>query len=144
MSESKAHLDGVRALQLDILSALAGRNDVILYRDTPDEDPQRKPPLIGGFRPDVFVRTWKNGAIYVGEAKTARDLRSAHTASQLSAFLDALHGPLESQLTISVPFKCLAEAHDLLRYIADRKSHPIRTRCIATEIILERHLAEAF
>ena len=48
------------------------------------------PPLINGFRPDVFARDHSHHSAVIAEAKTAGDLDNPHTYSQISAFIDYL------------------------------------------------------
>ena len=53
------------------------------------------PPLIGGFRPDLFSASIEQGKAVIGEAKTSSDLHDPHTASQLTSFIDYLrHKPV--------------------------------------------------
>ena len=123
MSESQRHLDGIAALERFVLARSGHRTDLILYRDVPQSDAQRKPPIVGGFRPDLFARTWKDGAIVIGEAKTTRDLKSARSIAQIAAFVNEALASKIGTFVLSVPIGAAASARVLLRTLAAERSN---------------------
>ena len=62
------------------------------------------PPLIGGFRPDLFSASIEQGKTVIGEAKTSSDLHDPHTVSQLTSFIDYLRHKPDGILLLSVEF----------------------------------------
>ena len=60
------------------------------------------PPLIGGFRPDLFSASIEQGKAVIGEAKTSSDLHNSHTVSQLTSFIDYLRYKPDGILLLSV------------------------------------------
>jgi hypothetical protein len=118
MSESLRHLEGVIALERFVRARAERRADLVVYRDAPDSGPQTKPPLVGGFRPDLFARTWKDGAFVIGEAKTAQDLETAHSLAQLEAFVAAVSEAPMGVFVLSVPLAAAASARGLLQALA--------------------------
>ena len=135
MSESISHLEGVKALERFVLSRANQRRDLIVYRDAPDSNPQRKPPLVGGFRPDLFARTWKDGAFVIGEAKTAKDLETPHSLSQLQAFVRAVSMAPLGTFVLSVPIRVSFSARALLGMLgAEYPGLDGRLHCISPEL----------
>lgn len=88
MSQSNAH----RELVLATAAAIQRLHPDALVRADIQESPgDPVPPLIGGFRPDVFAHSvcaYPN--VVIAEAKTDRDIESPHTMDQIGAFLDHL------------------------------------------------------
>jgi hypothetical protein len=135
MSESLRHLEGVVALERFVRARAEQRADLIVYLDAPASDAQKKPPLVGGFRPDLFARTWKDGAFVIGEAKTAHDLESAHSVAQLGAFVGAVTAAPLGAFVLSVPLAVAASARALLEALAgDSPGLAGRLHCISPEL----------
>lgn len=91
MSQSEAHLELVRQVAVQIERRYPGASIVADIQHNPG-DPI--PPMIGGFRPDVYA-TLQNSSpfIIIAEAKTDADLYVSHTNQQVSAFIDHIeHG----------------------------------------------------
>ena len=66
------------------------------------------PPLIDGYRPDIYAYNRKTNALTIAEAKTDGDIENRHTYRQLSSFLAHLHDKL-SPLFIFVVTGCRAD-----------------------------------
>jgi hypothetical protein len=142
MGETLAHVNGVVALERHVRALAGARHDLILYRDCAGIDAQRKPPLVGGFRPDLFARTWSDGRFYIGEAKTTRDLETAHSAAQIAAFVDAISADDYGRLIVCVPFGIVPAARGLLDLIVGgRDEVHDRIDFIATEMFVSSFAA---
>ena len=115
MSEGFLHGALVSKIAALIKSELGEDLDVILV-DLPGSRPSDKPPKIGSYFPDVWAQSRRR--IYVGEAKTALDLETTHTQSQLRSFLKHISlSPSGSSLIIAVPGFAAARARSLMRII---------------------------
>lgn len=71
-------------------------------------------PVIGGHRPDLFVRHTLTFVPTIGEAKTRRDVESFHTHSQLCSYFSYLAGE-KGQLYLAVPWTRLDEMYFVAR-----------------------------
>ena len=114
MSESSLHTDLVRSLK----EWVASRGEVrqlLIYLDLPELPSSERPPKIGGFYPDVYCVSDEGRPIYLGEAKTARDLESCRSRNQLTAFLRFLSGHPASALVVAVPWRVVPTARSLVR-----------------------------
>ncbi len=60
------------------------------------------PPLIDGFRPDVYAETQAKQSIIIAEAKTDRDIDNRHTRQQISAFINYLESRMKGHFIFSV------------------------------------------
>ena len=83
------------------------------------------PPLIGDFRPDVFVRSATQNAI--AEAKTERDLDKNHTHDQVTSFVRHLDNSPGGLFVLSVTGWCADRAKTVLRFTY-LEVRPSRTR----------------
>ena len=88
MSQSNAHRELVLATALAIQQR---HPDVSVCADLQEFPGDPVPPLIGGFRPDIFARSvCACPNVLIAEAKTDRDIDNQHTLDQIGAFLDHL------------------------------------------------------
>ena len=85
MSQSDAH----RALVLTTARAIAQRHRAIRVLSDIQKNPgDPVPPLICGYRPDIFARSeLTDRHLFIAEAKTAHDIDNQHTLDQIAAFL---------------------------------------------------------
>lgn len=86
-----------------------------MYRDLPELPASERPPKINGFYPDVYCVSDTGDPLYLGEAKTARDLESSRTRNQLAAFLHFLGDHSETAFVIAVPWRMVPTARSLVR-----------------------------
>ena len=63
-----------------------------------------QPPMIGGFKPDVFAQDVPATFRVIGEAKTANDFQEERSTRQISAFLDHLALYPNSCFYLAVPW----------------------------------------
>ncbi len=88
--------------------------DSSFVADIQSEPGAAVPPLIGDFRPDVFVRGETQNAI--AEAKTERDLDKNHTYDQVTSFIRYLDNSLGGLFVLSVAGWCADRAKTVLRF----------------------------
>ena len=74
------------------------------------------PPLLDGFRPDVFARDHSNHTAVIAEAKTAGDLDNSHTFSQVSAFIDYLEKFRNGIFVLAVNGSTADHAKTIMRF----------------------------
>lgn len=89
MSESPYHTKMAREIG-SWVSNQHPDEDVSILLDTPGTPRQQLPQIINKYRPDVFANHPTKGNIYIGEAKTARDLETPHSIRQIKTFLKYL------------------------------------------------------
>jgi len=120
VSESAAHATLVRLLTNWVAdSFLDGDRGGILV-DTSFRPPQRKPPIVYGFSPDVYLTTCTRYQIVIGEAKTAQDVECMHTINQVEAFLRKCAEYQTSLFVFAVPWHRVGLALSILNYCRRR------------------------
>ena len=90
-----------------------------------------RPPPIGGFVPDVYAIDVPTTVTIVGEAKTRRDLETAHSQAQIAAFLDFLSVTANGVFILSVPLTAGATARRIVQ-----ASHHRSRRGDTTQVIV--------
>ena len=104
MPESSAHDRLVKAI-LDHLNRNFGSlNEIAVREDSPSALRGERPPMVGGFVPDVFATNVPTTMTVIGEAKTRQDLERAHSQAQILAFLEFLASTPNGVFILSVPF----------------------------------------
>ncbi len=91
-----------------VLARWLERND---YRVAAALEERTKPPLINGYRPDVFAT--RGGSQIIGEAEVCESLNDAETEARWREFFAATFQPgsdSRHELHIIVQCKCLDEA----------------------------------
>ena len=96
----------------------------LVFVDTVSESQSELPPLVEGYRPDVAWLGVNGFYEFIGEAKTAIDLRSKHTREQLDAFLRNLETQGSGLLIVSVPWGHEAYARSMLAYLQTELDAP--------------------
>ena len=76
------------------------------------------PPLIDGYRPDVYGEDATGELIVVGEAETVAGLARRHTYRQLRAFVSHLERCSAGILVLAVPGAGGDRAKTVLRFLA--------------------------
>lgn len=74
-----------------------------------------RPPMIGGFTPDLFASDIPESFRIIGEAKTSSDIDSARTHSQIRAFLQHLSLYENGMFYLAVPLFAGPRARYLLK-----------------------------
>jgi hypothetical protein len=80
-----------------------------------------KPPIIGGYRPDVFAIDAPLTTTIIGEAKTAGDLETDHTHKQIADFTRFLCLQTNPVFVLGVPWQARARGLGLVNSIIARR-----------------------
>ena len=86
MSESSLHTNLVRSLVDWVACRIDTGGRIAVFSDLPEIAASDKPPCIGGFYPDVYCASADGLPLFLGEAKTARDLESRRSREQIDAY----------------------------------------------------------
>lgn len=116
MPESSAHSNLVTLLSNWIMEILSPEDRSHMFIDNPDNPPQKKPPKLYDFVPDIFVSDTNHYACIIGEAKTASEIDNDHTLEQLTAFLRKCSEVDKSLLVLAVPWHQVRLASSVVKY----------------------------
>ena len=86
--------------------------------DLPLQPSGTGPPLVNGYRPDVYGEDTTGEVRVVGEAETAAGLKRRHTYRQLRAFAGHLERRRGGVVVLAVPGGSGDRAKTLLRFFA--------------------------
>lgn len=84
------------------------------------------PPMIGGFKPDLFAQDLPCTFRVVGEAKTADDFQNERTVRQIRAFLDHLSLYENTSFYLVVPWLTAPQATYTLKQLRCSEHHRVR------------------
>ena len=114
MSQSDAH----RVLIKAVAAAVEKRYpSITLYLDLQLFPGDELPPLIDGFRPDVYARDNQTELIVIAEAKTDKDIDRQHTYDQMISFMRYLERHQRGSLILAVTGVGANRAKTMLRFI---------------------------
>lgn len=84
---------------------------------TVDDCPDwHSPPIIEGYRPDLYIRSKHSKVAIVGEAKTENDLMTPRSKNQIGGFIDYLaERDGQSILILCVTLNQVSDARHLIR-----------------------------
>ncbi|MCY4611964.1 MAG: hypothetical protein OXC38_09745 [Gammaproteobacteria bacterium] len=126
MSQSELH----RNLVLQVAEKLKSLDPQIrVLTDVQDAPGDEVPPLINGFRPDIYVRRESNGSVIIAEAKTD-DLDYQHTHEQIVSFINYLEKRENGVLVLAATGQNADHAKTVLRFICKK------TRVFKTNIMV--------
>lgn len=91
------------------------------------------PPMIGGYKPDLFAHDVPTTFQVIGEAKTANDFRDDRTLRQIKAFLDHLALYQNTSFYLAVPWHVKPKANYTLKEL--RQSEHLRVQIEVLSII---------
>ena len=114
LSQSNLHQDLVRAVADRMGQRFTGMNLVVDDQQAPGN---LIPPLVDGYRPDVYGRSFGQGITALAEAKTPLDVDSKRSLGQLSAFIRHLERTGNGVFILSVPGHCADRAKTTLRLL---------------------------
>jgi len=95
----------------------ASAKDFLVFEESVGESARELPPAIDNYRPDVAWLRSTGAYEFIGEAKTANDLKSKHTRNQLTAFLSRLDAQNSGELILAVPWGHEAYATSMMRHL---------------------------
>jgi hypothetical protein len=113
MSESSRHILLVSNI-VKWLHHTQATEDLCILVDEPTASAANKPPNIGGYQPDVFVKAFGRPLTIIGEAKTVRDLETRRSELQVIAYLNHLKTMENPCLVISTTWTMHRTAKGLL------------------------------
>ena len=114
MSQSDLH----RHLVIQVVNALEARCPLFSFiADVQEKPGDAVPPLIDGFRPDVYASKESSRSIVIAEAKTDGDLKRKHTDNQIVCFVKYLEQKRNGFFVLSVTGCGANRAKTLLRYV---------------------------
>lgn len=93
-----------------------------IYRDLQNENPQNIPPMINGYRPDIYVSSLPPIFNIIGEAKTSWDLEREHSMEQLTAFLSYCNITKDTMLILAVPWDMVRLARAIIKNIKKKNN----------------------
>jgi len=120
MAESECHRRLTQALVRWVADDQLGGDPSLILVDDAFAGKRGFPPVIGGFRPDVYLAPGKSNVLVIGEAETAKDLERNHTVAQLSAFLGYCVSYPGALVVVAVPWYVVRCARSLLRHLQQR------------------------
>lgn len=119
MSQSEEH----RLLVLNISEALSRLYPEILVTADVQATPGAEvPPLIGGFRPDLYAQFPGTGSVIIAEAKTRNDILNEHTEGQVQVFLSHLDRQAEGRFILCALGRGADQAKTLMRFLVGKRS----------------------
>ena len=113
MSQSEAH----RNLVLQVAKAIEARYfPISVITDLQQNPGDAVPPMIRGYRPDVYAHEEVRNIQIIAEAKTDSDLKNLHTQRQLMSFIGYLSDKERSLFILSVTGTKSDQGKTLLRF----------------------------
>ena len=114
MSQSELH----KSLVETVTAAIKKRHQgIVTTVDLQMQPGDELPPIIDGFRPDVYARNSQTGLIIIAEAKTDNDILNEHTYQQVTSFINYLERQKKAKLILAVTGIGANSAKTLLRFI---------------------------
>ena len=114
MSQSEQH----RNLVIQVVNALEARCPLMSFiADLQQKPGVEVPPVVNGFRPDVYARKKSDSSVLIAEAKTYNDLKNKHTDNQIESFINYLEQRKNGFFILSVTGYGANRAKTLLRFI---------------------------
>ena len=104
MSESAEHIAMVERVLKHIHKEYCEIRTLYSVTDLPGKATRYRPPIIGGYVPDVYCTDTRASLLAVGEAKTSRDLHTPRSLDQISAFYRHITNAKGGYLVIGVPW----------------------------------------
>lgn len=114
MGLSNTHIELVRAIANWVKENCSADESAKLLIDLPETPATSKPPVVGGFIPDAYIKHTKP---ILGEAKTSLDIETQHSREQYTAYLKHLKMFENSILVMAVPWHCIPQTRSLIAKI---------------------------
>ena len=115
MSQSEQH----RNLVIQVVKALEARCPLMsIIVDVQQKPGDEVPPLINGFRPDVYARKKSDNLLIIADAKTDNDFKYQHTNDQVESFIKHLEQRKNGYFILSATgYHGANRAKTLLRFV---------------------------
>ena len=114
MSQSEEHKTLVEMVAAAIEKRHPGTALNVDLQQAPGDE---LPPLIDGFRPDVYARNSHTGLVVIAEAKTDNDIDRNHTYDQITSFIEYLERLKIGNFILAVAGTGADRAKTLLRFL---------------------------
>lgn len=117
MGESLIHKQYINIIYGYCLDLVPKNHSKLILMDGNDNLLSKEvPPIIGGFRPDLYYEF--NSLLIIGEAKTKNDYHTRHSLNQYKEYLRyCSHYWGESYLIICCPWMCTADVKNIIKTI---------------------------
>ena len=116
MSESARHMHLVSFI-VRWVSKTHPTDDLCILVDAPSNTAANKPPNIGGYYPDVFVKAVGRSLTIIGEAKTTQDLETCRSELQLISYLTYLRSVDDGCLVVATSWTVQRTAKSLVCHL---------------------------
>jgi hypothetical protein len=127
MPESASHARLVQFILSHIDREFGSLSDIAVKEDNALSLRGERPPMIGGYVPDVYVTNVPTTFTIIGEAKTRKDLETEHSQAQVRAFLDFLAHTPGGVFILSVPLAAAATARRIINIASREVPSPTKT-----------------
>jgi hypothetical protein len=113
--ESSQHIKLVERLITIVEDRHRTSRGILIFADHRKFGDGQQPPMIGGYKPDLFAQDLPETFRLIGEAKTQNDLEQERSALQIAAFLDHLALRPNGGLYLAVPWFLKGRMHHMVR-----------------------------
>ena len=117
MGESSIHKHFIDRIYTYILKIIPNNHSKLIYMDC-DKNllVNEIPPIINGFRPDLYYEF--NSLLIIGEAKTKNDYSTKHSINQYKEYIKYCNNyDGKSYLVLCCPWKCVADLKCIVKKI---------------------------
>ena len=104
MPESFQHVAIVERVLKYIQDEYQSITTLSTFTDLPGDTQTKRPPVIGGYMPDVFCTNTPSTLTIIGDAKTSKDLQTHRSLEQISTFFNHLTNTRSGHLAVGVPW----------------------------------------
>ena len=118
MAESDLHRQLVGCLHAYMTATRT--SELACYVDNPAQGVVATPPLLSGYRPDLYAVEHETRRVFLGEAKTPGDIDNRHTRSQLAVYFGHLLHEARGEVWVAVPLISTGTALRVCRSVRSR------------------------
>jgi hypothetical protein len=115
LAESLNHTALLDRLTMYVRHSIDAKPNFLILHDLPGAIGCEKPPMIEGFRPDLYASNGALQTVILGEAKTANDVDTSHSREQYRAYARHLAVCAHSTFILAVPWQLRVRAKNLMR-----------------------------
>jgi hypothetical protein len=132
--ESLNHSDLLNRLHKYVGYTFDQDRNLIILHDLPGSIGSEKPPMIESFRPDLYASKGVLQTVIIGEAKTMKDLETAHSREQYRAYARHLAACAHGTLILAVPWQLRVRAKTLMRLAVEEAGAPAIAQIVLDDI----------
>jgi hypothetical protein len=115
MSESIEHQNLVNMLIEYIINSELCRDTAYILMDLPTSNSNSKPPIVNGYRPDIYIETSRIKII--GEAKTYSDAERKHSINQYKSYMeDCEKSEVDAYFIVSTTWEIQTSIRNMLNH----------------------------